>query len=157
MDEFSVVLRSVFRAGGRLPEHLPDCVDATGWLAWALVGLHVFARPVDQDHSGSRIPTIRAAGREARLVAIVVAMLRHRGNLSRAAKALETSRRALREHLKAEGLYPWHRIMAALPGGAAAHSELPGDDGADDEPFDDTEVEPDEDDESEDPGATDAP
>lgn len=54
-----------------------------------------------------RARPIRHVVAEARRVAVVVAMHRYGGNLSNAAKALGTSRRALRETLKGAGLYPW--------------------------------------------------
>ena len=94
----------------------PRAVDATAWIAWALAGLYVCALPSttpgDKDDGAPRrrspwVPSVRVMMREARRVAVVVAMHMHGGNLSRAAMALGTSRRALRDALKAAGLYPW--------------------------------------------------
>lgn len=94
----------------------PRTVDANAWVAWTLAGLYACAMP-DEDakreddgearHRGPWMPSVRVMMAEARRVAVVVAMHRHGGNLSRAAQALETSRRALRETLRAAGLYPW--------------------------------------------------
>lgn len=51
------------------------------------------------------MPSIRAVLTEARHLLVELAMLHHGGNISRAAAALGTSRRALRDSLKAAGLY----------------------------------------------------
>lgn len=94
----------------------PTAVDATAWIGWALAGLYACALPSglaeDEDEDALRnrgpwVPSIRGMVKEARRTAVVVAMHRHDGNLSRAAKALGTSRRSLRETLRAAGLYPW--------------------------------------------------
>ena len=93
----------------------PRAVDAAAWIGWALAGLYACALP-DEDaerddgeamRRGPWVPPIRATVREARRVAVVIAMVRHGGNLTHAAEALGTSRRSLRATLKAGGLYPW--------------------------------------------------
>lgn len=89
----------------------PRAVDATAWIGWALAGLYACALPSEHDGEARRggpwVPPIRAAVREARRAAAVIAMVRHGGNVTRAAQALGTSRRSLRDTLKAAGLYPW--------------------------------------------------
>lgn len=94
----------------------PRSVDASAWIGWALAGLYACALPSelaeDEDDGSTRqrgpwVPPIRRVVAEARRVAVVVAMHRHGGNLSHAATALGTSRRALRATLKGAGLYPW--------------------------------------------------
>lgn len=94
----------------------PVAIDATAWIGWTLAGLYACALPStdvdDEDEGVSRrrgpwVPPIRIMMREARRVAVVVAMHRHDGNLTHAAEALGTSRRALRDTLKHAGLYPW--------------------------------------------------
>lgn len=93
---------------------VPGAVDVVSWIAWALAGLYACALPSTgprgEDEPGRRgpwVPPVRVLMREARRVAVVVAMHRHDGNLTRAATALGTSRRVLRDTLKAAGLYPW--------------------------------------------------
>ena len=88
-------------------DRTPVTIDAEAWAAWCLAGLHACALPTtrtsgedDDDETKRRgpwVPSVRVMGREARRVAVVVAMHRHGGNLSRAATALGMSRRALRE------------------------------------------------------------
>lgn len=93
----------------------PTAIDAAAWVGWALAGLYACALPsehIRDTGSGSPcrdpwVPSIRVMMKEARRIAVVVAMHRHDGNLSRAATALGTSRRVLRETLKTAGLYPW--------------------------------------------------
>lgn len=94
----------------------PQAVDATAWIAWALAGLYACALPStnpggeddgEPTRRGPWAPSIRTMVREARRAAVVVAMHRHGGNLTHAATALGTSRRALRDTLKTAGLYPW--------------------------------------------------
>jgi hypothetical protein len=103
----------------------PRTVDASAWIGWALAGLYACALPgeLDEDEDDDRarrrgpwVPPIRRLVAEARRVAVVVAMHRHGGNLSSAAKALGTSRRALRESLKVAGLYPWAGASATDDG-----------------------------------------
>lgn len=116
-------------------QSLPPVVrlDATGWIAWALGGLHVFAVPGEDGDSegpcGPWVPSIRAAVSEAQRTATVLAMLRHGGNQTHAAAAASTSRRALRETLRRIGLYPWARALAELRG--EAHHALERRDGGD--------------------------
>jgi DNA-binding transcriptional LysR family regulator len=89
----------------------PRAVDATAWIAWALAGLYACALPSEiaegEESRGPWVPPIRVMVREARRAAVVLAMVRHAGNFTHAAKALGTSRKALRDTLKAAGLYPW--------------------------------------------------
>lgn len=63
--------------------------------------------PFERDETRRRpwVPSIRLAVAEARQAVMGLAMARHRGNLTRIAESFETSRRALREHLKRAGLY----------------------------------------------------
>lgn len=84
-----------------MPHALPPTVtvDPGAWIAWCLVGLRLF--------DGPHLPPYRVALAETRRVLLALAMLRHRGNLSRAAKALQLSRKIMREHLRVAGLYPW--------------------------------------------------
>ena len=74
-------------------------IDTGGWIAWCLTGISVFTH--DQP------PVMRCVYTEAKRIAMSLAMLRSSGNISVAARALGTSRRALREGLRAVGLYPW--------------------------------------------------
>jgi hypothetical protein len=90
----------------------PRAVDVTAWIGWALAGLYACALPSENAEGEARrrgpwVPPIRAMVREARRAAAVIAMVRHGGNVTRAAEALGTSRRALRDTLKRAGLYPW--------------------------------------------------
>lgn len=89
----------------------PAAIDATAWIGWALAGLYACAMPSEDEGQAPRrgpwAPSVRVMVREARRVAVVVAMHRSGGNLSHAAVALGTSRRALRSALRAAGLYPW--------------------------------------------------
>jgi hypothetical protein len=96
---------------GRGPSHPVGLVDPSAWIVWGLAGLDACAVPSEIiDVQGRRdpwVPPIRVMVREARRAAIVIAMHRHRGNMTHAAKALGTSRRLVRDALKAAGLYPW--------------------------------------------------
>jgi DNA-binding NtrC family response regulator len=98
----------------------PRTVDAAAWIGWALAGLYACALPgenaegenaegedAEARRGGPWVPPIRVMVREARRVAVVVAMHRHGGNITHAAEALGTSRRSLRDTLKTAGLYPW--------------------------------------------------
>jgi hypothetical protein len=73
-------------------------LDAGGWIAWCLVGLVLF---------GERFPELGTIRREAKRVGTALAMMRAGGSLSGAAVMLTTSRKVLRENLRAGGLYPW--------------------------------------------------
>lgn len=84
-------------------------LDASGWLAWSLAGLRLF--------DGPDLPPLRDARDEARRLLVSLAMLRNRGTISRAAQALGTSRKVLRDHLRDAALYPW----PGSPPAAAAH------------------------------------
>jgi DNA-binding protein Fis len=61
---------------------------------------------------GPWVPAMGLALGEAERVVLALAMLRHDGNITRVARMLGTSRRTVRESLKAAGLYPWRRDMA---------------------------------------------
>lgn len=93
-------------------------LDAAGWIAWTLGGLHVFAVPGqaanDPERGAPWIPSLQAAVDEARRTVIALALLRFRGNLTHTAVALGTSRRALRSHMKRLGLYPARRVLARI-------------------------------------------
>ncbi len=73
-------------------------IDADGWLAWVIAGVYLF--------SGG-LPSMDEVRLEAKRTAMCLAMFRGRGKLSRAAAALGTSRKVLRDNLKVTGLYPW--------------------------------------------------
>ena len=119
----------------------PAAIDASAWIGWALAGLHACALPSEHAREGDGqarrrgpwVPSVHVMVREARRVAVVVAMHRHGGNLSRAAMALGTSRRSLRSALKAAGLYPW--------GGASADDDASEDDETDNETLEEPEME----------------
>lgn len=75
-------------------------LDAGAWIAWCLVGLSIFT-------GRSSLFSHPRAG--STRVTVALAMLRSGGNVSAAARALGISRKALRGHLRAAGLYPWRR------------------------------------------------
>ena len=81
---------------------LPDAarLDGQGWILWCLVGLGLFA-------DRTTLPTARDCTTEAAGMLAGLAMHRFDGNITRAAEALKTSRRALRERLRVCGMYPW--------------------------------------------------
>lgn len=101
-------------------------LDVGAWLAWMEAGLALFAMDrsnahgLSQRHGGDggtdrptpTQPQLREVLMEARRVAVVQAMVRSRGNLSRAATAVGTSRRAFRGYLQELGLYPWRMVLA---------------------------------------------
>ncbi len=101
-------------------------LDVGAWLAWMEAGLALFAMdrsnadgPSQRDGSDGETdrhepdhPQLRDVLMEARRVAVVQAMVRSRGNLSRAAMAVGTSRRAFRGYLQELGLYPWRMVLA---------------------------------------------
>lgn len=97
-------------AAQRIPLDNPavlDDVDMEIWAVWALTGLRLF--------SGDP-PTLRVVTLESRRVLLLAALGRHGGNITRMARAVGTSRRVLREHLKAAGLYSRGGIQAdSLP------------------------------------------
>lgn len=64
----------------------------------ARVGLPIF---------GERLPPLRLVRRDSYRVVIVLAMLRTRGNISAAARALDMTRKVLRENLERARLLPW--------------------------------------------------
>ncbi|MEX1365264.1 MAG: helix-turn-helix domain-containing protein [Nannocystaceae bacterium] len=76
-----------------------SALDEEAWLAWCIAGLSLFDR-----HDP---PTLRSAVAEARRVSMTMAMTRAGGNLSAAARTLGTSRKALRDNLRALSMYPW--------------------------------------------------
>lgn len=73
-------------------------VDLRAWIAWAVAGLGLF--------SGG-VPTLGRARAEATRALVGIAMDRNGGNLTQAAKLVETSRRAFRDAMKKAGTYPW--------------------------------------------------
>lgn len=118
-------LRMALRAVLDLPETLgtprgPEVsaaetvlLDVDAWLVWVEVGLGVFARSGGDSLQGNDpkvppLPLARAVTTEARSMVLALAMERFDGNITRAAGALKISRRALREHLRTAGLYPWN-------------------------------------------------
>ncbi len=72
-------------------------VDVGAWAAWTLAGLHLF--------SGNDLPNIRTFTTVSRRVLLLAATERFKGNITRMATALGTSRRSLRQQLKVAGLY----------------------------------------------------
>ncbi|MCA9709114.1 MAG: hypothetical protein KDK70_24940 [Myxococcales bacterium] len=96
---------TVLSAEGSLPvPWVAADVDVGSLAAWALAGLQLF--------SGD-LPTSREVVKVARRIVLLAALARYDGNITRMAEALETSRRALRDQLKAADLYtlrgPSHR------------------------------------------------
>ena len=90
------------------PSSPAGMVDASAWITWGLCGLRACAMPSEiGDGRLPWVPPIRVMVREARRAAVLIAMHRHRGNVTQAAKALGPSRRAVRDALKAAGRYPW--------------------------------------------------
>ncbi|MCA9712162.1 MAG: hypothetical protein KDK70_40370 [Myxococcales bacterium] len=106
------------RDGGSSSSAERVVLDVQAWLAWVEAGLGLFGmrsgdgtwtgpvRPASA-RGGPALPPLQSAVRTAQGVALVLAMLRHHGNLSHAAQALWVSRRTLRGHLRDAGLYPW--------------------------------------------------
>lgn len=100
-------------------------LDVEAWLIWAEAGLTLFAFSSPQEESkektreepslhpsmACRLSTVVT---EARRLVVVIAMLRSRGNLTQAAESLGTSRKTVRDQLKAAGLYPWDRVLDHL-------------------------------------------
>lgn len=82
---------------GRQPPALAHDVDLGAWIAWALAGLPLFSR--------APMPTMDEALIVARRVLLALAMERTGGNVTLTGAALQMSRRAVRERLKAAGLY----------------------------------------------------
>ena len=82
--------------GRPLPERVFD-VDAGALLAWTVAGLILFSE------RGS--PSWRKVAREAKRVLLALNMERTGGNITRVAEALDSSRRMVRDTLKATGLY----------------------------------------------------
>lgn len=102
--------------GRNLPPSVTE-VDAGAWIAWSVVGLVLF--------SGGRTPTLAEVVAEARRLLLALLMERLGGNITRVARAAGTSRRMVRERLRAAGLYgldPWFEgdrgePPAGVPGG----------------------------------------
>lgn len=93
--------------------HLLTALAGIAGLAAAHVGQDP---PNDSTRAESRastavpwVPSIRDVVTAARHLVVELAMLYHGGNITRAAAALGTSRRALRDSLKAAGLYSGRR------------------------------------------------
>jgi len=80
-------------------------VDPEGIAVWILVGTVLF---------GPNLTTLAEVKRRAAGAVAVLAMVRTRGNLTRASKSLSVSRRCLRETLKAAGRYPWSTVVATV-------------------------------------------
>ncbi len=107
--------------GARTADEHKVALDVDAWLLWVEAGLALFSRPLlAADEGMDRLTEsqasqlgIRTVVGQARRVMVALAMLRHSGNLTHAAKDLGTSRRALREQLKTAGLYPWSDVLAA--------------------------------------------
>jgi len=72
-------------------------VDAGAWIAWAVVGLSLFAK--------EPLPSMGETLAEARRVLLALALERTGSNITIIGKALQMSRRAVREHLQSTGLY----------------------------------------------------
>lgn len=98
----------VAAALGRTLPPIDQTLDSEGFIAWCLTGLVIFE---------GAPPSTRVAVHEAQRVVMVLAMLRTRGNITHAARALDTSRRRLRETLRSVGLYPWPGIVSGRGGG----------------------------------------
>jgi hypothetical protein len=100
-------------AAASLRRSVPPLVhglDAGGWIAWCLVGLVLFSEG---------FPALDTIRRESKRVAAALAMLRAGGSISAAAAMLTTSRKVLRENLRATGLYPWRSQGGAGEGNQA--------------------------------------
>lgn len=92
-----------------LPHPLPPRVtlDVGPFIAWSLAGLRLF--------DGPRLPSLRTALLETRRIITALGMLHAAGNLTHAAKALDTSRKVLRDNLRYTDLYPWPGAFAHEP------------------------------------------
>jgi len=75
------------------PDAILHDVDADAWLAWSLAGLRLFAAP--------QLPTWEQTATHARHVLLSLAVQRSGRNISGMARWLDTSRRWVREHLRA--------------------------------------------------------
>lgn len=85
-------------------------IDAGAWVAWCLAGLRACERlDLGQEPDGKDTSWIEAICETAKRMVTVLAMRRVGGNISHAAAGLRTSRRALRDRLKAANLHPWPR------------------------------------------------
>lgn len=85
-------------------------------MAWCLAGLHACERlDLTQAPDDEATSWLEVFGDEAKRVVTVLAVRRASGNFTRAAAALRTSRRALRDRLKDAGLYPWRRSPEPTP------------------------------------------
>ena len=114
--------------GREVPEQVK--VDPGAWIAWCVGGLVLL--------DGEGQPSRSSAIDEAKRMIAAMAMHRWGGNLTRAAKMLDTSRRALRDSLRHLQLYPWPgrklsrvehrrelaRYRASRPADAAQDSRL---------------------------------
>ena len=103
-DELRVLLGELQRAPKPVasseatpPERSPPVLDLGAFLLWTLSGVRLFYRP--------EIPPSQSVTSESRRVILLVARIRYRGNITRMATALGTSRRAVRESMKRLGLY----------------------------------------------------
>ncbi|MEX1366261.1 MAG: hypothetical protein AB1Z98_24265 [Nannocystaceae bacterium] len=80
-----------------LPPTVP-AVDVDAWIAWVVAGLPLF--------SGT-VPTVKQAREAATRVLLVISLARAGGSLSAVARALDSSRKVLRDRMRRLGLYPW--------------------------------------------------
>ena len=112
LDELAATVRRLLRltadsdgAGAAIAmRHRPEGnvrqlrdVDAEGLLAWTITGAYLFA---------GGMPTMQAVRREAKHIAVCLAMTRGR-TISHAAELLGVRRKPMRDAMRAVGLYPW--------------------------------------------------
>jgi len=76
----------------------PPLFDMGGFLLWTIAGLRLFHH---QD-----LPSFETGTAQVRRVLVMVAQARTRGNITRMAALLGSSRRVIRQTLKDHGLYP---------------------------------------------------
>jgi hypothetical protein len=119
----------MLRAASRQPHELlptappgptgPEHLAREAFIDWCAVGLDLFLR------EGAPLPSRRTIDDAAHRVMLLVVLRRHR-SITAAAKALETSRRALRDTMKRLGIYErwqrWQAIARASAGGRSSAS-----------------------------------
>ncbi|MCA9707370.1 MAG: hypothetical protein KDK70_16065 [Myxococcales bacterium] len=123
-------------------------LDVWAWLCWVEAGLTLFSIPDPgapaagaeraQATQGPApvdlaVPPLRQVVQAAQRVALVLTMARQRGNVTHAANALQVSRRALREHLRTMGLYPWGAVRGHEASGDGGHGQGLGEGDEDDD------------------------
>lgn len=86
-----------------LPEELRK-VEIGGLIAWFIIGLGFLAEGP---------PSLKQIRVESWRLIMAIAMLKSGGSISYGATLLDTSRRSLRDGLRAAGLYPWPRRQRA--------------------------------------------